>query len=154
MIVDSADEDRGKSMHVHVERATMEDMPLVWAIAAQQSDDQATRTQLLAASEARTLFIAKRGFNVLGYAVRELTFFGYPYLSALAADMAEDKQAVAGALLAYLEKTNPADRLFASARATDRDQQAWLTGFGFVRSGEVQHVNPDGETVYIYMKWL
>ncbi len=142
-------------MKPHIERASMEDLPAVWAIDKQHTGDESGRAVLLAASEARALFVAKRGFTVLGYATREPTFFGYPYIARLAVDAEHDQAAVAGALLDYLEKTNPADRLFASVPVVDTDRQALWTGLGFVPSGRVENVlAEDGGAMQIYVKWL
>ncbi len=132
----------------------MDDLPHIWEISEvvyMHGDD---RARLLDAVEKRSAYVAKEGFTVLGYAVREATFFGFPLLADICTHPNYRRQGVARALIAYLEKTNPADRLFASVPASNEVAKYMLQNLNYRRSGMIYNLNPAGETTIIFVHIL
>lgn len=147
---------KGQKILIHVERASMDDLPDIWAIneAVYAHGDDHARARLLDAVEKRSAYVAKEGFSVLGYAVREATFFGFPLLADICTHPNYRRQGVARALVAYLEKTNPADRLFASVPASNEVAKHMLQNLNYRRSGMIYNLNPAGETTIIFVHIL
>jgi ribosomal protein S18 acetylase RimI-like enzyme len=141
-------------VHIHVERAAMDDVQAMWAIAEQAGDNPDMRAILMDNVDKRNVYVAKTGFTIVGLATRENTFFGYPYIATLHTDPDYQNHAVAALLIEYLVKTNPADRLFASAAASDETRKYMYSKLGFQRSGMVYHVNPTSESEIIFVRLL
>ncbi len=136
---------------VHVERAASEDLPGIWAV----YEDEARRASLFEAVEKRNCLVAKRGWDVIGYAVCEMQgFFGYPFLRWIAVAEADRRQGVGRGLVHYVLKTAPTDRIFASAPAADETGAAFLQAMAFEASGRVHNLHPDGEVERIFVRWV
>lgn len=139
---------------IHVERASLDEMPAIWEIDMQITGTDANRAALMDAVQERRVVVAKQGFNVRGFAVRHQDFFGYPLLARLATHPEHRQQGVARALLTYIEKTTPEDRLFTSAGASNTVAEQVLRAFGFRRSGIVYNVNENDDAEIIFVKML
>ncbi|MEL6150555.1 MAG: GNAT family N-acetyltransferase [Chloroflexota bacterium] len=139
---------------MHVERASFEDLRDIWLVDEQVRGHTNRRRQLMDAVERKQCMVAKQGFTVLGYAVRDNTFFGYPFIAMLLVHPAHRDKHVTEKLLDYIEMTTPEDRLFTSVAENDTDDSTTYEALGFQRSGEVYNVDEDGITRIIYMKRL
>lgn len=139
---------------IYVERASLDEMPAIWEIYEQVAGTHSQRAVLMDAVQERRAFVAKQGFAVRGFAVRNTSFFGYPFITHLVTHPDYRRQGVARALLAYIEKTTPADRLFTSSAASNTIATHVLRAFGFRRSGMVYNVNRNGDTEIIFVKML
>lgn len=139
---------------MHVERASVDDTVMVWEISELVMGGIDQRAQLMKAVENRQVYVAKAGFDVLGYAVRNDAFFGYSIVSQFAVHPEHRRQGVASALFAYMEKTNPLDRLFASTADDNIPAKLFLQALRYQRSGMVYHANPHGSTELIFVKLL
>lgn len=135
-----------------VERATEEDLPDIYAIDAAQGFT-ARIAYLTNTVRERQMLIARRGDTRLGFAVVSDTFFGQPFIWLVVVEPTYRRQGVATALIAYIEKTRPGNKLFTSTHQSNAAAQALLERLGFVRSGLIEHLD-EGDPEIIYFKRL
>jgi ribosomal protein S18 acetylase RimI-like enzyme len=139
---------------MHVERATLEDLRDIWLVDENVRGHSDRRRRLMEAVEKKHCLVAKEGFTVVGYAVREPTFFGYPFIAMMIVHPGYRGKGVIEEILEYIEMTTPEDRIFTSVEQTDDMEQQTYESFGFERSGEVYNVSKDDTAYIIYIKRL
>ncbi len=139
---------------IHVERAAMDDVEAIWAIVERAVGHADMRMKIMENVDKRNVYVAKSGFTVVGFAMRENNFFDFPYISGLYVTPEYEDHAVGAMLVDYMIKTNPADRLFTSAPASDEITKYMFEKLGFRRSGMVYHVNDKNESEIIFVKLL
>jgi GNAT superfamily N-acetyltransferase len=106
-----------------------------------------------AAIAARRCWVAERSGRVAGYGVLTRNFFARDFLELLF--VAEDsRRAGAGsALLAAIERTIHADRLFTSTNESNTAMRALLAGRGYAPSGRIENLDP-GDPELVFVKFL
>ncbi|MFO7320319.1 MAG: GNAT family N-acetyltransferase [Chloroflexota bacterium] len=135
-----------------VERATEEDLlPLFEIDRAAGHPERAA--ELEEAVKTRRAYIARDQDTHLGFAVIKRDFFGYPFIALLVVHPNYRRRGVASALVAYIEKTCPADRLFTSTNLSNQPAQALFERLGFSRSGIIENLDDDDPEL-IYVKRL
>lgn len=139
---------------MHVERASLEDLRDIWLVDEQVIGHTERRRRLMDAVEKRNCLVAKEGFTVVGYAVREYTFFGYPFIAMMLVHPDYRDKNVIQKVMAYIEMTTPEDRIFTAIPENNTVDAATYEALGFERSGEVYNVDENGITRIIYMKRL
>jgi len=135
-----------------VERATEEDIADILAI--DQAIGAVHRSSwLVEAVRARQALIAREGEHKLGFAVVHRHFFGQPFVELLVVHPNARRRGGGSALLAYVEKTQPGDKLFTSTNQSNTVMQALLEKRGYVRSGQIDNLD-EGDPEIIYFKRL
>lgn len=141
------------STPLYVERASLDDLPGVWAIGSPDKAHTTNRQHLMNAVEQRRCLVAKSGWNVAGFAVRTDWFFDYTLIAWMGISSQYPYVDVMRALLRYAETTNPQDRLFIALRAGHQPiAQVVLKSMGYESSGSVQHLQ-DEQPRHIYCKF-
>ena len=134
-----------------VERATEDDLSDLYEIdhaVIGRGGRQALLTQSVA--ERRTI-IARIGAMPLGFAIVHNHFFGNKFIKLVVVHPDNRRQGVASALVRYVEKTSPGEKLFTSTNQSNTAMQALCEKFGFVRSGQIDNLD-DGDPELIYFK--
>lgn len=135
-----------------VERATEDDLSDVLAI--DRANGHAERGAWLAeAVRRRQVLLAREGDDKRGFAVVTNHFFGFPFIDLMAVHPDARRRGFASALLAYIEKTQPGEKLFTSTNESNTIIQAVLDKRGYARSGWVDNLD-DGDPELIYFKRL
>jgi GNAT superfamily N-acetyltransferase len=134
-----------------VERATEDDLAGVLAIDASVETSHAA--YLLEALRQRHLLIAREGEEHLGYAVVTRHFYGYPFIDLVVVRHEARRRGVAQALVSYIEKTQPGEKLFTSTNESNAPMHALMAKLGFVRSGWIDNLD-EGDPEIIYFKRL
>ena len=137
---------------ITVERATEEDIADILAI--DRVIGIADRGEMLMEAVAnRQALIARQGERKLGFAVVHRHFFGQAFIELLVVHPEARRHGVASALLAYIEKTQPGDKLFTSTNESNTVMQALLDKAGYVRSGHIDNLD-EGDPEIVYFKRL
>ena len=110
-------------------------------------------TRALAAMTRRRALVAREGENKLGFAVVSQRFFDHPFIELLVSHPDSRRRGVATALLNYIEKTLPGDKLFTSTNQSNTIMQALLEKAGYVRSGWIENLD-EGDPEIVYFKRL
>jgi GNAT superfamily N-acetyltransferase len=139
---------------IHVERATREDLPAIWAVDETYHTDTTNRATLMRAVDARQCLVAKQGWAVIGYAVRETNFFAYPLVRLLVIHTDHRRQGVARQMLKYIEMTTQANRIFTCAHALNHIAQATYTALGYTPCGGIDGIATDNGTLRFFCKSL
>lgn len=135
-----------------VERATEEELAAVLAIDAAHSGTART-DHLVDAVKARQCYIAREGWDVLGFAVLTRHFFGYPFIDLLIVHPDQRRKGVAIALMRHIEKIAPSEKLFTSTNESNTPMRALCDRLGFVKSGWIDNLD-DGDPEIVYFKAL
>lgn len=135
-----------------VERATEEDLAPIFEIDRKQRTAERLRWLEKAVRE-RSVVIAREGETWLGFAVVNASFFGQHFIDLLMVHPDHKRKGVATALIRYIEKTRPTDKLFTSTNESNAPMRALLEKLGYVRSGYVENLD-DGDPELIYFKRL
>lgn len=141
-------------MTVHVERASLEDLPGIWEIHALIQGTVNDRQFFVQAVEDRECLVAKVGWEIRGFAVRRGDFLGYPLVTHLVVHPDHRKQGIARALIVYAERTVEQDRVFAVTRADDADARLVYRALGYGRCGEISGVMPGRAAAAFFVKYL
>lgn len=133
-------------------RASHGDVPgmcLADSVVAYDHDTSERRREIIAAVEAGAAFVATEGAEILGYAVLNYSFFGYPFLSLLMVAEAHRRSGVASKLVQHVEHVHlesdrnaERPRLFTSTNQSNTPMRALLKKLGFSFSGMVDHLDP------------
>jgi ribosomal protein S18 acetylase RimI-like enzyme len=135
-----------------VERATEDDLQYLFEIDSETFRDR--HDFITAYLRERKIIIARDGAIRTGYALVDQTFFDRYFIRALSIHPDHDDMAVAAALVGYIEKTCPEDRIFTACRSSDTTAQACYENLGFARSGIIENIDDTDETELIYCKKL
>jgi GNAT superfamily N-acetyltransferase len=77
-------------------------------------------------------------------------FFGHTFVNVLAVGEQHRRRGYAGVLLDFAERHALTDRVFTSTNQTNAPMHAVLARYGWIRCGEVDHIDPgDPEIVYV-----
>lgn len=137
-----------------VERATEDDLADMLAIDRAQGAHAAERVARVAdAVRRRQALVARDGERKLGFAIVTHHFFGHPFIDLVVVHPEARRRGVGSALLAYVEKTQPGEKLFTSTNESNAAMQALLAKRGFARSGWIDNLD-DGDPEIIYFKRL
>ncbi|MEO0565656.1 MAG: GNAT family N-acetyltransferase [Chloroflexota bacterium] len=138
----------------YVERATIENVQDVWTLNELEGGSHEARAALVDAARDHACLVARSGWNVRGFLIRQASFFGYPLVSRVVVHPDERRQGVGRLLMDYAEKTTPEDRLFAAVRGTNEAGTAFVTALGYTQCGEVSALHADDVPEVIYVKHL
>jgi predicted GNAT family acetyltransferase len=134
-----------------VERATEDDLSGLYEIdhaVVGRGGRQALLTQAVAARQA---IVARLGATPVGFAVVHNHFFGNKFIELVVVHPDYRRQGIASALIRYVEKTSPGEKLFTSTNQSNSAMQALCEKLGFVRSGQIDNLD-EGDPEIIYFK--
>lgn len=116
--------------------------------------DAGGRAGMIAAAiaEGRCL-VARDGGTVTGFAIRDRSLFGQPFVSLLKVRTADRRRGIGTALVQAMIATTDGDRLFSSTNASNTAMRMLLGRLGFVSSGFIENLDP-GDPELIYIRWL
>ena len=135
-----------------VERATDDDLADVIAVDAAHMDTP--RAEYLAeAVKRQECYIAREGWDVVGFAILNQHFFGQYFIDLLVLSPKQWRESAAIALFQHLEKIVPAEKLFTSTNQSNAPMQALCEKLGFVKSGWIDNLD-EGDPEIIYFKRL
>jgi ribosomal protein S18 acetylase RimI-like enzyme len=135
-----------------VERATEEDLIHIFEIDVDRRSTERIRWIEQAVRERRAL-VAREGETRLGFAIVNTAFFEQHFIDLLVVQPASRRRGVATALIHYVEKTRPTDKLFTSTNESNTIMQALLEKLGYTRSGWIDNLD-EGDPEIIYFKRL
>lgn len=135
-----------------VERATEEDLLHLLDI-DQAAGHNDRGTEIAQAVQARRAYIARREDAWLGFALVNRAFFGQSFIELIVVHPQHRRRGVASALVGYIARTNPSDKLFTSTNQSNTAAQALFEQLGFERSGVIENLD-DGDPEIIYFKRL
>lgn len=133
-----------------VERATEDDLATLYAI--DPVVYQQRHAEIETALRARQIIIAREGFEGVGYALIDQTFFEQYFIRFVLVHADFRRRGVASALIGYSERVCPRDRLFTACPASNAAYSALCARLGFVGSGRIEQVRDDGEPILIFVK--
>lgn len=135
-----------------IERATEDD--LVGVIAVDAAHMGTPRADFLTETvRKRQCYIAREGWDVLGFAVLTREFFGQYFVDLLIVHPEQRRKGVASALMQHIERIVPTDRLFTSTNESNAPMQALCERLGFVKSGWIDNLD-EGDPEIVYFKRL
>ncbi len=135
-----------------IERATEENLPAVLGVDAAHIGDSRAG-DLIAAVTARQCYIAREGWDVLGFAILTRHFFGSPFIDLIVVHPDHQRKGVASALIQHITAVCPGEKLFTSTNQSNTPMRALCEGFGFVKSGWIDNLDP-GDPELICFKAL
>ncbi len=135
-----------------VERATEDDLADVLAVDASHMG-HARAEMLEAAVKQRQCYVARDGWDVIGFAVLTTHFFGQYFIELLLVHPDYWRKGIASALIQHLEKIVPAEKLFTSTNESNAPMQALCEKLGYVKSGWIENLD-EGDPEIIYFKPL
>lgn len=135
-----------------VERATEDDYADICAIDAAVTGDYSRAAMLAQAIRERHCISARRGNQRLGFLLVDLSFFTHYFIINIIVHPKHRRQGVARALLGYIEKICPKDRIFTAARESDGLTHTICSALGFIRSGQIDNIDNDDPYI-IYVKF-
>lgn len=97
--------------------------------------------------------VAMRAGQVAGYALTRDDFFDYGFVSLVVVSPAHQRRGVGGRLLAAAEAACTTAKLFTSTNQSNRAAQRLFASAGFVRSGQIEHLD-EGDPELVYVKFL
>ncbi|MCC6804905.1 MAG: GNAT family N-acetyltransferase [Anaerolineae bacterium] len=138
-----------------VERATEDDLVGVIGVDAahgSQASMGAPRAEYLTeAIRKRQCYIAREGWDVLGFAVLTREFFGQYFVDLLVVHPDHRRKGIARALMQHIERIVPEEKLFTSTNQSNAPMQALCEKLGFVRSGWIENLD-EGDPEIVYFK--
>ncbi|MED5612441.1 GNAT family N-acetyltransferase [Janthinobacterium sp. P210005] len=96
--------------------------------------------------------VAMRAGHVAGYALTHDDFFGYGFVSLVVVDSGQQRRGVGLRLLAAAEAACQTGKLFTSTNQSNSAAQRLFASAGFVRSGQIDHLD-EGDPELVYVKW-
>lgn len=137
-------------MTLIVERATEENLADVLRI-DRTLGDLGRAAYIEDAVRRRECYIARAGWDVLGFLILTHAFFGQYFIELLVVQPDQRRSGVATALIAHVEALVPAAKLFTSTNESNAPMQALLAKLGYVRSGWIDNLD-EGDPELIYYK--
>ncbi len=137
---------------ITIERATEDDLADILAIDAAQMGT--SRSEYLEkAVRQRECYIARVGWDALGFATLAKSFFDHYMIDLLVVRPEQRRKGTATALIRHLEKIIPEEKLFTSTNQSNAPMQAVLEKLGYVKSGWIDNLD-EGDPEIIYFKHL
>ena len=138
-----------------IERATEDDLAGVLAVEGASAPHMGTAryAELEQAVRERHCYLARDGWEVVGFALVDQSFFGQYFIDLLIVHPDQRRKGVASALIGYIEQIVPADKLFTSTNQSNTPMQALSEQLGFVQSGWIDNLD-EGDPEIIYFKRL
>ncbi|MGK5060564.1 GNAT family N-acetyltransferase [Janthinobacterium sp. LB2P49] len=96
--------------------------------------------------------VAIRAGQVAGYVLTHDDFFGYGFVSLVVVSPAQQRRGVGLRLLAAAEAACQTAKLFTSTNQSNLAAQRLFASAGFVRSGQIDHLD-EGDPELVYVKW-
>ncbi|TNC75113.1 GNAT family N-acetyltransferase [Janthinobacterium lividum] len=96
--------------------------------------------------------VAIRAGQVAGYVLTRDDFFDYGFVSLVVVSPAHQRRGVGVRLLAAAEAACQTDKIFTSTNQSNLAAQRLFASAGFVRSGQIDHLD-EGDPELVYMKW-
>ncbi|MDX8122473.1 GNAT family N-acetyltransferase [Janthinobacterium sp. GMG2] len=96
--------------------------------------------------------VAIRAGQVAGYVLTRDDFFDYGFVSLVVVSPAYQRRGVGVGLLAAAEAACQTEKLFTSTNQSNLAAQRLFASAGFVRSGQIDHLD-EGDPELVYMKW-
>jgi GNAT superfamily N-acetyltransferase len=134
---------------IQVRLAATRDRRAIASCDARVASDLHRRELIDAAIAARHCWVVEKDGGIGGYAILTTNFFGRDFVELLF--VAEDarRRGIGDALLAAIERTRSADRLFTSTNESNAAMRALLEKRGYRPSGTIQNLDPDPEFVFV-----
>ena len=96
--------------------------------------------------------VAIHAGQVAGYVLTHDDFFGYGFVSLVVVAPGQQRRGVGLRLLAAAEDACTTPKLFTSTNASNLAAQQLFARAGFVRSGQIDHLD-EGDPELVYVKW-
>lgn len=97
--------------------------------------------------------VALRAGQVAGYVLTHDDFFGYGFVSLVVVSPVHQRCGVGLRLLAAAADACQTGKLFTSTNRSNGAAQRLFAGAGFVRSGQIDHLD-EGDPEFVYVKFL
>ncbi|HEU4819376.1 GNAT family N-acetyltransferase [Janthinobacterium sp.] len=97
--------------------------------------------------------VAIRAGQVAGYALTHDDFFGHDFVSLVVVAPGQQRRGVGLRLLAAAEAACRTEKLFTSTNQSNGGAQRLFASAGFVRSGQIDHLD-EGDPELVYVKFL
>ena len=97
--------------------------------------------------------VAIRAGQVAGYVLTRDDFFDYGFVSLVVVSPAHQRRGVGVRLLAAAEAACQTDKIFTSTNQSNLAAQRLFASAGFVRSGQIDHLD-EGDPELVYVKFL
>ncbi|MDZ5633797.1 GNAT family N-acetyltransferase [Janthinobacterium sp. GMG1] len=97
--------------------------------------------------------VAIRAGQVAGYALTHDDFFGYGFVSLVVVAPGQQRRGVGLRLLAAAADTCRTGKIFTSTNQSNLAAQQLFASAGFVRGGQIEHLD-EGDPELVYVKFL
>ena len=97
--------------------------------------------------------VAVRAGQIAGYVLLRHDFFGYDFVSLVVVAPAQQRRGVGLRLLAAAMTACRTAKLFTSTNQSNLAAQRLFAGAGFVRSGQIEHLD-EGDPELVYVTFL
>jgi GNAT superfamily N-acetyltransferase len=101
----------------------------------------------------RHCYIAREGWDVLGFVTFAPVFFGEYFIELLVVHPEQRRKGVATALIRHIERICPAEKLFTSTNQSNTPMQTLCEKLGYIKSGWIDNLDEDDPEI-IYFKRL
>lgn len=135
-----------------VERATEDDLAGVIAVDAAHMGT-ARAEFLTEAVRQRQCYVARAGWDIVGYAVLTRHFFEQYFIELVVVHPQHRRKGIAQALIQHIGRIVPTEKLFTSTNQSNAPMQALCERLGFVKSGWIDNLD-DGDPEIVYFKAL
>ncbi len=137
---------------MNFERATEDDLEGIIDVDA--AHNGAPRVAYLVdAVKRRQCYIAREGWNVIGFGILTREFFGHYFIDLLVVHPQQRRKGAGSGLMRHLAMILPAEKLFTSTNQSNLPMQALCEKLGFVKSGWIDNLD-EGDPEIIYFKRL
>jgi GNAT superfamily N-acetyltransferase len=141
------------SINILIERATENEYAGILAIDAAVIGDYQRADFITEALARRELFTAREGWEPIGFAIFNQSFFDQYFIELLIVHPDHRRRGVASGLMLHLETICPAPKLFTSTNESNIPMQRLCEQRGYVRSGYIENLD-EGDPEIIYVKFL